>query len=65
MGRPQKEDGYSSPQARFQATHTTRIVMNLNHNTDADILRKLETVSSKQGYIKNLIREDLRKDSHS
>lgn len=40
--------------------------MNLNHNTDADILRKLETVSSKQGYIKTLIREDLRKeDSHA
>ena len=39
--------------------HTTRVVMNLNHNTDADILEKLSQVDSKQGYIKSLIRADL------
>ena len=42
--------------------HTTRIVMNLNHHTDADILRRLESVASKQGYIKSLIRADIKKD---
>lgn len=52
-------------QTAWKAQNTTRVVLNLNHNTDADILRKLETVSSKQGYIKNLIREDLKKDAHS
>ncbi len=36
-----------------------RSVMNLNRKTDADIIAKLETVSSKQGYIKRLIREDI------
>lgn len=39
--------------------NTTRIVMNLNHNTDADILQKLSQVDSKQGYIKELIRRDM------
>lgn len=42
--------------------HTQRIVMNLNLNTDADILEKLSRVESKQGYIKRLIREDLAKE---
>lgn len=44
---------------RWVAEHTTRIVMNLNHNTDIEILEKLATVPSKQGYIKNLIRADI------
>jgi hypothetical protein len=33
--------------------------MNLNHNTDADLLEKLSAVPSKQGYIKELIRADI------
>ena len=39
--------------------------MNLNHNTDRDILEKLSRVPSKQGYIKALIRADLKKDEIS
>jgi len=35
--------------------------MNLNHHTDADLLEKLLTVPSKQGYIKGLIRADIEK----
>ncbi len=52
----------SKAKKAWTATHTTRIVMNLNHNTDADILRRLEAVPSKQGYIKSLIRADISKD---
>lgn len=33
--------------------------MNLNHHTDKDLLEKLNSVPSKQGYIKALIRKDL------
>lgn len=47
---------------RWIAEHTTRIVMNLNHNTDADLLAKLSTVPSKQGYIKQLIRDAIAKE---
>lgn len=39
--------------------------MNLNHNTDKDVLEKLSQVPSKQGYIKDLIRADLREESRS
>lgn len=33
--------------------------MNLNHHTDKELLDKLNSVPSKQGYIKALIRKDL------
>lgn len=33
--------------------------MDLNHNTDSDVLQKLNAVPSKQGYIKSLIRADI------
>lgn len=46
---------------KWVSEHTTRVVMNLNHNTDSEILAKLETVPSKQGYIKSLIKADIAK----
>ena len=49
----------NTPQARYDAAHTTQITMKLNLKTDADILSKLDAVGSKQGYIKALIRADL------
>jgi hypothetical protein len=36
--------------------------MNLNHNTDADVLDRLSQVESKQGYIKDLIRRDINRN---
>lgn len=44
--------------ARTQWTkeNTTRVVLKLNNHTDADILDRLETVESKQGYIKKALR---------
>lgn len=52
----------SKAHQKWIAANTTRIVMNLNHNTDADLLEKLSTVPSKQGYIKQLIRADIAKE---
>ena len=46
-------------QNKWTAEHTTRIVMNLNHNTDADLLNYLKTVESKQGLIKQLLRNHI------
>ena len=40
----------------------TTVLLRLNYNTDADILEKLGQVNSKMGYIKTLIREDLKKE---
>lgn len=51
--------GKYDAQTSWKAQHTTRVVLNLNHNTDADILLKLSQVGNKQGYLKDLIRKDL------
>ncbi len=47
--------------ARWDAENTVQIKMKLNRTTDADILSRLEEVASKQGYIKELIRKDIKK----
>lgn len=59
---PQKGIGEMKSHQKWVAENTTRVVMNLNHNTDKDVLEKLSTVQSKQGYIKSLIRADIAKD---
>ena len=51
----------SEAKKRWVKEHTTRIVMNLNHNTDQDVIRQLKQQESIQGYIKRLIREDMKK----
>ena len=39
--------------------NTKMICLRLNYNTDADIIKKLDEVESKMGYIKELIRKDM------
>ena len=46
---------------KYDKTHTKEILLKLNLKTDEDILSKLDKVPNKQGYIKGLIREDLKK----
>ena len=53
----------SEIQAKYDKTHTRRINLKLNLELDADILQKLDSVDSMQGYIKDLIRADLAKKS--
>lgn len=45
----------------WKKTHVKRMSIALNRNTDRDIIEKLDTVKSKQGYIKDLIRADMKK----
>lgn len=49
-----------TPQERYDSKNCVRICLKLNRNTDADILAKLASVESKQGYIKRLIRADIK-----
>ena len=44
---------------KYDAVNTRQVKMKLNIRTDADILKKLDSVSNKQGYIKTLIRRDI------
>lgn len=45
--------------AKYQKKNTRMFTLRLNLNTDMDIIEKLEQVSNKQGYIKQLIRTDI------
>lgn len=49
-----------TPQQRYDAKATRRYGFKLNKGTDADIIAKLESVPSMQGYIKALIRADIK-----
>lgn len=46
---------------KWDRENTTVVTMKLNNNKDADILEKLQSVDNKQGYIKELIRDDIAK----
>lgn len=46
--------------AKYDAANTKQVKLKLNLKTDADILARLDEVSNKQGYIKELIRKDLK-----
>ena len=57
------EDGYKTPQDRYRAQNIKRMEIKLNIKTDGDILAQLEGIANKQGYIKSLIRQDIKKDA--
>ena len=63
-----------SPEARkrkykhdveYAASHTTRMPISFNNNTDADIIAYLKTIPNKQGLIKELIRARMTEEGYS
>lgn len=46
---------------KYDALNTTRLYVRLNNKTDADILEHLNQIENKQGYIKDLIRKDMKR----
>lgn len=51
--------------ARYNDKMVVRLNLGFNKKTDADVIQRLEQMSlteGKQGYIKRLIREDMRKE---
>ena len=54
-------DKLQTPQDRYEAKTIRRFALKINRNTDADILDHLESLDNVQGYIKDLIRDDLRR----
>ena len=48
----------SEAKTRWDKEHTVTVTMKLNKRQDADIIEKLNSVDSKQGYIKELIKAD-------
>lgn len=46
-------------QIKYNKAHTWQVTLRLNLRTEADIIKRLEEVGNKQGYIKRLIRADM------
>lgn len=46
-------------QQRYDSTHTRKYCLKLNLEHDEDIILRLASVPSMQGYIKALIRQDI------
>lgn len=49
----------SERQKKYDSTHCTGFYLKLNNVSDADIISALAEKESKQGYIKQLIRDDI------
>ena len=45
----------------YQKDNIKQVKFTLNKNTDQDIIKKLDTVQNKNGYLKDLIRKDIKK----
>ena len=45
---------------KYDSINTRAIKLKLNLKTDADILEHLDRIDNKQGYIKSLIRKDIK-----
>jgi hypothetical protein len=52
-----------SAQRRYDKKNTTQVLLKLNTKTDADVIGKLTSVDNKQGYLKELVRSNLRNNS--
>lgn len=46
-------------QNRYDKAHTRQYLLKMHLENDADIIEKLSSVPSMQGYIKQLIRDDI------
>ena len=55
-----KTEAEKRASAKYDAKTTVGLYLTLNKKTDADILEKLDAVGNKQGYIKSLIRMDIK-----
>lgn len=61
MAEKKTTDAQIRAVAKYNTAHTKIIPIRLNFSTDEDILKHLESVPSVAGYIKQLIRADIKK----
>lgn len=50
---------------KYNKEQTVTVLLRLNKNTDADLIKRLGDVPSKNGYIRELIRKDLFREDFS
>lgn len=53
-------DAQKKASAKYDAANTMQFKIKLNRTTDADIIEHLKSLDNKQGYIKNLILQDIK-----
>lgn len=56
-------EALKAAQKKYDEANTVQVKLKLNRKTDADILNRLASKESKQGYIKALIRADLKENA--
>ena len=49
--------------AKYDKTNARYMTLKLNMKTEADLIEWLDSIDNRQGYIKRLIREDMKKAS--
>lgn len=54
-----RTDAQKRASKKYDKNNTKVVTLKLNKTTDADILEQLERSENKQGYIKQLIRNDI------
>ena len=59
MEEAKKSNAHTRACTKYNATSTKQVPLRFNLKTDSDILEKLYSVDSIQGYIKQLIRADI------
>ena len=45
---------------KYDKANTIMFCLKLNKTTDADVIQRLQEVSNRQGYIKDLVRSDMK-----
>ena len=55
-------EAHKRANAKYDAAHTKQVKLKLNLRSDQDILERLAKVGNIQGYIKSLIRADIKKE---
>ena len=53
-------DAQLKAQYKYDKENTKQVMLKLNKTSDADVLMKLDDMDNRQGYIKELIRNDIR-----
>lgn len=56
-----KKAAHVQASIKYNAKNVKQIKINLNRKTDADIIERLAGSGNMQGYIKDLIRKDMKK----
>ena len=54
-------DSRTKANLKYKRKNIKQMKLDLNRNTDSDIISFLEKCENKQGYIKSLIRNDIKK----